>query len=412
MMQREKTEKVRRRRGRIAAILAAVLMVTSVSAVTAFADCSADLTACTVTVSLPTVAADDTSFDEIGVAGVVLDFYQVTPAVDLTGYDAYEFGTWNAPFTAYEKEWTDLANKAKAGTALTADEVNGFTQHLASAVLDAAAAPSYTARGTLGAAPTSVTVPGGMYLVLAHSSADAAVADYAVKTTDAAGKATYATKADGETKRYLFAPMLVTAPVKKTASLGSTSITAGDEKVEITIPAADSNTAADRGDWADAASLVVKVGVTDLEGSLKITKNLLNHETMEGRADKDTFIYRIESDKGFSGAESIVFESGGSTKSVVVDHIPMGATVTVTEIYTGSDYKPVGESVKTAKITPSDPETGEGMAEVVFSNEHNGGHKGGGSVKNTYGTTSNDGGITWTWSDTPAPSYADDTSIR
>ena len=406
MIQGKRMEKRGKGKGRIAAVLAAVLLVTSVTAVTGSADCVADLKNCAVSVSLPSVKADDTSFDEIKDAAVVLDFYQVVPAKDLTGYDAYTFEEWNSAFVSASpgKNWEALSEKAEKNT-LTAEDLNGFTQSLAAVVLSGKGKPDVVATAPLSKdKPAQVTVPGGMYLILAHSSKDTAVSSY-VEEKDGV----YTTKAAAATKTYHFSPMLVTAPVRKDATaLDPAEIAAGEEGTSIIVPAGYSNTAEDSGAWAESVELVAKVGVSeDQEGALKITKNLQTYEHMEGRNDKATFIFRIEAE-GYRGeVESIVLENGKLSGSVTVEHLPVGKEITVTEVTPMGDYDAVGPISWKGTITSS-----EAIPEAVFTNRHNGGYKGGGSVKNTYGTTKAAEGTTWSWNSTPQQTIADDTSIR
>ena len=73
----------------------------------------------------------------------------------------------------------------------------------------------------------------------------------------------------------------------------------------------------------------------------------------------------------YQNIAGITFKSGG-TESVEVDRIPVGAIITVKEVYSGSHYSPVGSTTVEGIVI-----TAEEIKEAKFENKYggrNGGH--------------------------------------
>lgn len=136
-------------------------------------------------------------------------------------------------------------------------------------------------------------------------------------------------------------------------------------------------------EWVYDVTAGLKPGVEDLFGKLIIDKTLTSFNETLGDA---TFVFRIEGVKDgkkvYSDVVSIVFDSAG-TKSVVIDNIPVGTEVTVTEIYSGASYRLTSPESQTVVIQPS----GEGedaAVHVSFTNEYDERLNGGASVVNHF----------------------------
>ena len=123
--------------------------------------------------------------------------------------------------------------------------------------------------------------------------------------------------------------------------------------------------------WLYDVTIGLKVEREMQYGALKINKHLLdyNNLTQEGY-----FVFSIEGEKDgvvYSNVAAIeISETGSGT--AYVDHIPVGMEVTVTEIYSGGSYEPVGPVTATAVIVADQivevrPEEG---AEVDFENDY------------------------------------------
>ena len=100
-------------------------------------------------------------------------------------------------------------------------------------------------------------------------------------------------------------------------------------------------------------------------GSLQINKLLSSYNT----SLKDvTFVFQVEGvdqngNTVYSNVVSTTHSAAG-TKSVVVDGIPAGTTVTVTEVYSGASYGMTASSGTTVEIVSDD------TVSVDFSNEY------------------------------------------
>lgn len=116
---------------------------------------------------------------------------------------------------------------------------------------------------------------------------------------------------------------------------------------------------------------------------LTIEKTLDSYRESLGTA---AFVFDVEAtlngENVYSNVLTISFDGEG-TKQVLAKGIPAGASVTVTEVYSGASYSPVGSGVVTIPSLYEAAE-GEGGAVARFSNEYNGGGVYGGSVVNHY----------------------------
>ncbi len=134
-------------------------------------------------------------------------------------------------------------------------------------------------------------------------------------------------------------------------------------------------------------------------GDLVIEKNLTSYNASLGGAN---FIYDVTVEALDGTISSNVYQlsfTGAGSDSLTVTDLPAGATVTVTERYTGSSYSLTTEASQTAVITANpnsdakvlDPEN-EGKAEeaaytpvgVSFTNSYDERQNGGSSVVNTF----------------------------
>lgn len=119
-------------------------------------------------------------------------------------------------------------------------------------------------------------------------------------------------------------------------------------------------------------------------GDLKITKNLVNQNVTSG--EKATFVFEVVIEPLKGGKETklvtLTFDRYGS-KDAVVEDIPAGAKVTVTEIYSGAGYKLITDAAVTETIIADD------MVGVSFTNAHDGRPNGGYGVVNHFETDEN-----------------------
>ena len=152
-----------------------------------------------------------------------------------------------------------------------------------------------------------------------------------------------------------------------------------------------SMSAADGSDIYDVTGLELKFTREPAKTGIIIQKNLSRYSTLQGPA---TFIFRVEAVKDdktvYSNVISMVFTAAGS-QQVRIDNIPVGATVTVTEVYGGGSYSITGEGVQIIeKLAAGETPT------VTFTNDYNGGGRSSHSVTNRFTPAATNSGTTWT----------------
>ena len=121
-------------------------------------------------------------------------------------------------------------------------------------------------------------------------------------------------------------------------------------------------------------------------GDLVINKTLANHNATTGK--KATFVFQIDitplkSDKTETRIESLDFEAAGNS-SVTITKIPAGATVKVTEVYSGASYKLISEKDQETTIVATDKDAKGDLASVSFKNDVDDNMNGGYGVKNNF----------------------------
>lgn len=287
-------------------------------------------------------------------ANVVIDVYKIADAVADTMYDTYSYsfqgvyGELTYPKDPDNEKWDALAQQAAAIA------LNGQTP-VAS-----------------GPADQKIPLPDpdcgcGLYLVIARGSD---IADPVTRVENEEGQEHIATIAQSGGYTYTFAPSLVSLPSKAAEADGSIN-TAG------------------AGDWLYDLTVTLKPERTVRFGSLEIVKDLQRYEIK----DPATFVFQVEAEldgeKVYSDVVSISFTPGSpSRRSYRIDDLPVGANVTVTEVYSGSVYHLVTEPEQTAVIPAND------VISVAFTNDYSTTDKGGGAVTNHF--SYNDG---WDWTE-------------
>lgn len=150
-------------------------------------------------------------------------------------------------------------------------------------------------------------------------------------------------------------------------------------------------------DWNYTTTIGLKAEGEEQFGKLIINKNLNNYNETLGTA---SFVFRVE---GRDDAGTLVYSkvistehSGMDPQQVTLDPIPAGLEVTVTEEYPGASYRVVGLDTYENVLIWSDAavENGHETAAVAFTNEYDGGNRGGYGVTNRFDT---DGSGGWNW---------------
>lgn len=207
------------------------------------------------------------------------------------------------------------------------------------------------AEGTAGASAKFTGLATGLYLIVPAESYND---DYSVK--------------------YKFTPYLTALPSSEYAMTGAGS----DE-------------------WVYETEVGLKMESEQQYGKLNIRKNLADYNTSLGQA---SFVFQVE---GRDERDVLVYSNvistthtGAGEVTAVLDKVPAGLKVTVTEVYSGASYELDGDGTKTADIV-SDAAVGAGAgneASVSFTNRYGGGNRGGYGVTNQF---DKDGNNNWQW---------------
>lgn len=117
-------------------------------------------------------------------------------------------------------------------------------------------------------------------------------------------------------------------------------------------------------------------------GDLEIVKKLTSYSaTFQGAF----FVFEVEGEKDgkkvYSDVVSLNFEKPGEKKALV-EHLPAGTQVTVTEVYAGASYQPVSAKVQKAVIAAEG--TDQNPVRVAFENEYDHHPNGGSGIVNHF----------------------------
>lgn len=137
--------------------------------------------------------------------------------------------------------------------------------------------------------------------------------------------------------------------------------------------------------WNYDVTVGLKPGRENRYGDLVIQKSLTTFNQSLGEA---VFIFQIEAEKDgivYSDVQSIVFDGTGEQSITIEGKIPVGAVVTVTEVYSGASYKGTSASPQPATIVATDDE--DTPASVTFTNEYDDRLNGGTGVVNHFENT-------------------------
>ena len=317
-------------------------------------------------------------------AKIQADLYLVAPAAKDDNYDTY---TYTFPTGPIQIDDVNDFNKAIIADpenpndqATMLNKFTGLAHKIADEILkaDTMTLKVYSSEPVES---TSITVekldPGLYILILRGYGLERKLADsetdkdkcYVTEMTklDASGNPidTFtATRAFSDAHEFIFEPQMITVPTKVVYD--------SDNK-----PVQQYNTA--YGEWTNTLNIVAKPDWKPRYGDLKIVKTLADYIG----TDPATFVYKITAETVEGNERKVVFSDVAAinypneTEVTVKKQIPIGASITVEEVYEGSRYEAVGEITQTTSIlTPSIP------ASVEFTNKHNNTDTGGYGVIN------------------------------
>ena len=214
---------------------------------------------------------------------------------------------------------------------------------------------------------SAIGLDAGMYLMVPRNSNRTEKADYVTTATKDDGSAATATKAYSATYEYTFTPMLVSI--------------------------------------VNDAATQLKATREERKGSLRIVKTLNDYEdreaTNEGEVNDITFVFQVDAvlDRGDGNGPVNVFSTVVSKKfsaaednveiAFIENKIPIGATVTVTEVYSGAGYTLTTDETVTGVISADTVMT------AAFTNQYDHHLIQGGSVINSFDYSTERGA--WDW---------------
>lgn len=224
---------------------------------------------------------------------------------------------------------------------------------------------------------TKNAVSKGLYLLVARETLENRTVVKSVSAVDGENHyedSQYAVCITAGENVYTITPQIVCVPTKISAD-GSTAV----------------STVAD-GTWVYDQQIVLKMSVEPALGAIRIDKTLTGHtgdEEVVCVFQVDAY-YPTDNDLYSSEVYSVTFNGDGE-KSLLIEGLPIGATVHVTEVYSGANYKSSVPAPGYLEATVSGGET----VSVAFTNTRDNERSGGGITNHfTY-----DAG-NWNWTQT------------
>lgn len=134
--------------------------------------------------------------------------------------------------------------------------------------------------------------------------------------------------------------------------------------------------------WNYDTTIGLKAEAEQQYGDLVINKTLNTYNASLGAM---TCVFRVTGTYGNGRTYDNVISAtlDGNTGSVTLSRIPAGMTVTVTEEYAGGSYEVVGEGTAATTIV-SNAAPNYTAAEVFFTNDYDGGNRGGNGITNRF----------------------------
>ena len=310
------------------------------------------------------VEVDNDLLDDLLTASVAIDLYLVAeaqPSANTDGYTLRMLEPYPEPDSAGSMDnaaWQRFAQSA-ASVALEEGTPVVTDAHINEEITE-----------TDGGDPLSA----GLYLLIAHSEIED---DYLLTEQDENGNDTLVTAAWSEDYEYHFSPELIVVPMSENGTPG----VIGEEG---SFPYIDGGE--ERAGWSYSLTVALKFSRLSRYGALEITKSLLSYETSEPA----TFVFDVTAEIGgeiiFSDVAALTFTAPGQ-KTALIGRIPVGAVVTVTEVYSGARYRVTGDLTKTATISAVR------TVGVEFENDYTETPRGGHGITNNFTYD----GETWIW---------------
>lgn len=316
----------------------------------------------TVTVNNTNMGED---YSDLAKANLVIDLYKVADVVPYERSDGYTFKLLELYEGSEESEGLQIDKE------MNAEKWRELSQEAARIVLDESTGtakinPDIT---TVTTDPPAATIEidelkAGLYLLVVRND-DANIGDDGYVDTTKDG--TIVTRAFSDTNSYIFLPELVSLPTKE--------------------PEDGVVNTANTGEWQYDVNVFLKPERES--ASLRIVKAIDRFFVNGGSV---TFVFEIEAELNgrsvYDNVVSIVFDGSSMEEELLIENIPVGATVTVTEVYSGAYYTVEGSGVEIRDITSNLAPT-----EFEFKNNYDERQTGGHGITNHF-TYEEDG---WDW---------------
>ncbi|MBD5486716.1 MAG: hypothetical protein HDR18_14555 [Lachnospiraceae bacterium] len=289
--------------------------------------------------SVTVSAANADEFPDLAEAELVIDLYKVAEVSMVDDGYSYQLV---APYTGLVIP--DVMNS---------DRWRKLSQEAAKITLDTESGSSRQEPYKTGATQQAIgELEPGLYLLVVRNNG---ATDYVTTTKDGAD---IVTRVSSDAHTYTFLPELVSLPTKEPDANGVVNTD-------------------NPGDWIYDIEVTLKPEQELNNGSLKIVKTLQGSNTGK---EPETFVFDVEAVldgvKVYSDVVTMVF-NGPGVQELLIENIPIGATVTVTEVYSGARCTLVTSGTQTVTIAADE------IVSVAFTNKYDG-NNGGGSITNHF----------------------------
>lgn len=332
--------------------------------------------ACSLTanvVGTETEAVEEAELSQLASDSIVIDLYKVADIEQADGYDDYKYGSFGIYEAQGGTNLQDAANELLQAESGTAESWDRLAQDVAGVVRESVeAAPAAS-----GNADAAIALEGpGLYLMIVRQ---AGLEDYFKDVVTEDGDSRMVTRVLSQHYEYNFIPVLVSLPEHMATEDGGY-------------------------EWAYNVAVNPKHSTSYRYGSLRIVKDLTSYES----GNPATFVFQVEcsyaddadrvgSEFYYSNVVALNFTGPGSQEILLENVFPMGAAVSVEEVYSGSAYTPAAGTASLQNAVIQVDDTGNDTVTVPFTNEYNNSGNGGGSVVNSFDSNP-EGGWTWTQS--------------
>ena len=292
--------------------------------------------------------------EDINSAGITIDLYKIATAVKETDVGQDSHGDMYV--FSVDSAYSSLGIPTSYAEMNTADW-SSLAQSTAKAVLLRGGKPIETA--PLGAITDTSALTAGLYLVVPHGTKLTTPDKYVVMDGNS-----LTTIVNSDVYVYSYYPELLAVP----STLSSMGIDKGTsvDRDAFEDPAGNQHEGASTaGEWQYSISALLKPTREYRFGDLVINKTLESWES-SGPA---TFVFSVVAESNdkevYNNVVSLTFNSAGSKSYTITGEIPVGAQVTVEEIYSGAGYELTSRKIQDTTINPP----GKDAASVSFSNK-------------------------------------------